>query len=91
MAQLHDIYDDDDDDDDVLYFNFRNCMGSFDLMCRETCEPVCGMYGEKRRAYWVLLGKHKGKSLLGRPRGTSPPNATTCSYELSWFPSWLWR
>ena len=19
------------------------------------------------------------------------PNATTCSYELSWFPSWLWR
>ena len=21
-----------------------------------------------------------------------PPNATTtCSYELSWFPSWLWR
>ena len=21
----------------------------------------------------------------------SPPNATTCSYELSWFPSWLWR
>ena len=21
----------------------------------------------------------------------SPPNAPTCSYELSWFPSWLWR
>ena len=21
----------------------------------------------------------------------SPPPATTCSYELSWFPSWLWR
>jgi hypothetical protein len=20
-----------------------------------------------------------------------PPNATTCSYELAWFPSWLWR
>ena len=20
-----------------------------------------------------------------------PPSATTCSYELSWFPSWLWR
>ena len=20
-----------------------------------------------------------------------PPNATTCSNELSWFPSWLWR
>jgi len=20
-----------------------------------------------------------------------PPNATTCSYELSCFPSWLWR
>ena len=20
-----------------------------------------------------------------------PPNATTCFYELSWFPSWLWR
>jgi hypothetical protein len=41
----------------VLYCNFRNGMGSFDLS-QETCESVCGMYGEKRHEYWVLLGKH---------------------------------
>jgi hypothetical protein len=54
----------------LLYFNFRNCMGSFDLMSHETCEPVCGMYGEKRHAYWVLLGEHEGKSSLVIPRRT---------------------
>jgi len=24
--------------------------------------------GERRFAYWVLVGKHEGKRLLGRPR-----------------------
>ena len=29
---------------------------------------------------------------VGQPAlGYSPPNATTCSYELLWFPSWLCR
>jgi hypothetical protein len=28
----------------------------------------CSMHGEKKNAYWVLLGKPEGNRLLGRPR-----------------------
>jgi len=48
----------------IFYFNFRNCVGSFDSMSHETCEPVCGMYGERRHAYWVLLGNMKERAHL---------------------------
>jgi hypothetical protein len=36
-------------------------------------------------------GKNVGGRMRLRKGKKSSPNATTCSYELSWFPSWLWR
>ena len=56
----------------------------------------------KRKVSQVFNNNPQVSRQRGRPKNRrwncehiSPfffsPNATTCSYELSWFPSWLWR
>ena len=46
-----------------------------------------------QRAVHRLARCHDERSSLSQclDETSSPPIATTCSCELSWFPSWLWR
>jgi hypothetical protein len=45
---------------------------------------ACGTNGEKRNAYWWLVGKPDGKRPLGRPRRSWVDNIMMDVLEIGW-------
>jgi hypothetical protein len=45
---------------------------------------ACSTNGEKRNAYWVLLGNPEGKRLLGKPRRRWVDNIKIVLREIGW-------
>ena len=45
---------------------------------------ACGMYGEKKGAYRVLVGKSKGRKPLGKPRCRWEDNIKMDFREVGW-------
>jgi len=75
-------------------FEFRWGHGCSSVVFVACCigSGVCDELTIRSEAYhrvWVMYETRQWGGLS--PIWNVSPNATTCSYELSWFPSWLWR
>jgi hypothetical protein len=46
-------------------------------------------HGEMRNEYKILIGKHEGKSLLGKPRRRWENNIKTCFSEIEFRGVWI--
>jgi hypothetical protein len=51
-------------------------------------DEACSMYGEKRGAYRILVGRPEGKRTLGRPRHRLEDNIKMDLQEVGWGMDW---
>jgi hypothetical protein len=56
------------------------------IMCKIKVEMgrACSTNGDKRNAYWILVGKPEGKRPLGRPRRRCMDNIKMDLREMGW-------
>ena len=70
----------------LLFEEVHVCRKDSDVAVSEICQTAERAFGKSEKDPAVV--ENITSCMSDSP---PPPNITTCSYELSWFPSWLWR